>query len=236
MSLAGPRPAIRLVLLGMAQFMDSDGSSCFVGVRRLHDITGFDKTTVARHRRRAVDLGWLLRSDRFRRSRSHEFCAALPDGVAVYTPIRSRRSNLQASIASVSAERGQSLSGKCGHKDSSQLSGECGQSQNPLSAIGTSSVRKLPSDCPHNADIPVLPVNTLKSATSDTSADSSMAPETESAGEEMTRERLDVWIRSENFAQVYHLGPELLVKLTPPNCRFRGYEALIREAVERAKR
>jgi hypothetical protein len=204
--------------------MDSDGSSCFVGVRRLHDVTGFDKTTVARHRRRAVDLGWLLRSNRSRRSRCDEFCAALPDGVTVYTPVRSRRSNVQDSIARVSAERGQSLSGKCG------------QSQNPLSAIGTSSVRKLSSDCPHNADIPVLPVNTLKSATSDTSTDSSMAPETESVGEEMTRERLDVWIRSENFAQAYHLSPELLVKLTPPNCRFRGYEALVREAVERAKR
>jgi hypothetical protein len=90
--------------------------------------------------------------------------------------------------------------------------------------------------CPHNADIPVLPVNTLKRATSDTSADSSMPLETESAGEEMTRERLDVWIRSDNFAQVYHLSPELLVKLTPPNCRFPGYEALIREAVKRVQR
>jgi hypothetical protein len=224
MSPAGPRPAIRLVLLGMAQFVNSDGSSCFVGVRRLHDITGFDKTTVARHRKRAVELGWLLPSDRPRNSRSREFCAALPDGVTVYTPIRSRRSPVQVSIAQGSADRGQSLSG------------ECGQSQKPLSAICTSSVRKLSSDCPRYADIPVLPVNTLKSATSDTSADSSMAPETESAGEEMTRERLDVWIRSDNFAQVYHLSPELLVKLTPPNCRFPGYEALIREAAKRVQR
>jgi hypothetical protein len=204
--------------------MNSDGSSCFVGVRRLHDITGFDKTTVARHRKRAVELGWLLPSDRPRTSRSREFCAALPDGVTIYTPIRSRRSNVQDSIARVSTDRGQSLSGKCG------------QSQNPLSAICTSSVRKLPSDCPHNADIPVLPVNTLKSATSETSADVSTAPETKSAGEEITRERLDVWIRSDNFAQVHQLSPELLVKLTPPNCRFRGYEALVREAVERAKK
>ena len=224
MSPAGPRPAIRLVLLGMAQFMNSDGSSCFVGVRRLHDITGFDKTTVARHRKRAVELGWLLPSDRPRTSRSREFCAALPDGVTVYTPIRSRRSNVQDSIARVSADRGQSLSGKCG------------QSQNPLSAICTSSVRKLPSDCPHNADIPVLPVNTLKSAPSDMSTDSFMPLETATAGEEMTRERLDVWIRSDNFAQAYHLSPELLVKLTPPNCRFPGYEALIREAAKRVQR
>jgi hypothetical protein len=216
--------------------MNSDGSSCFVGVRRLHDITGFDKTTVARHRRRAVDLGWLLPSDRPRNSRSREFCAALPNGVAVYTPVRSRRSNVQASIASVSAERGRSLSGKCGHKDSPQVSGECGQSQNLLSAICTSSVRKLSSDCPHNADIPVLPVNTLKSATLDTSADASMASETKSAGEEITRERLDVWIRSDNFAQVHYLSPELLVKLTPPNCRFPGYEVLIREAAKRVQR
>jgi len=236
MSPAGPRSAIRLVLLGMAQFMNSDGSSCFVGVRRLHDITGFDKTTVARHRKRAVEFGWLLPSDGPRNSRSREFCAALPDGVTVYTPIRSRSSNVQASIAPVSADCGQSLCSKCGHKDSRQLSRECGQSQNPLSAICTSSVRKLSSDCPHHADIPVLPVNTLKSATSDTSADLPIPPETESAGEEMTRERLDVWIRSDNFAQVYHLSPELLVKLTPPNCRFPGYEALIREAVKRVQR
>jgi hypothetical protein len=216
--------------------MDSDGSSCFVGVRRLHDITGFDKTTVARHRRRAVDLGWLLRSDRSRRSRSHEFCAAVPDGVAVYTPIGSRGSNVRTFMNPVSAERGQSLSRKHGHIDSSGVSGECGQSQNPLSAICTSTVRKLPSDCPHNADTPVLPVNTLKSATSNTSADLSMAPDTESEGEELTRERLDVWIRSDNFAQAYHLSPELLVKLTPPNCRFPGYEALVREAARRVQR
>jgi hypothetical protein len=216
--------------------MDSDGSSCFVGVRRLHDITGFDKTTVARHRRRAVDLGWLLRSDRSRRSRCDEYCAALPDGVAVYTPIRSRRINVQASIPPVSADRRQSLSRKHGHKDSSGLSGKCEQSQNPVSAICASTVRKPPSDCPHNADIPVLPVNTLKSATSNTSADLSMAPEIESEGEELTRKRLDVWIRSENFAQVYHLSPGLLVKLTPPNCRFPGYEALIREATKRVQR
>ena len=216
--------------------MDSDGSSCFAGVRRLHDITGFDKTTVARHRKRAVDLGWLMPADRPRNSRSREFCAALPEGVPVYTPMRSRRANVQASIAPVSADRRQSLSGKCGHNDASQLSGECGQSQNPLSAICTSSVRKLSSDCPHNADIPVLPVNTLKSATSKTSAELSTAPEPESASEEMTRERLHVWIRSDNFAQVYHLSPELLVKLTPPNCRFPGYEALIRDAAKRVQR
>lgn len=236
MPLAGPRPAIRLVLLGMAQFMDSDGSSCVVGVRRLHDITGFDKTTVARHRRRAVDLGWLLRSDRSRRSRCDEYCAALPDGVAVYTPIGSRRSNVQTSMTPVSADRGQSPSRKHGHKDFSGLSGECGQAQNAVSAICASTVRKLPSDCPHNADIPVLPVNTLKSATSDISADTSMAKEIEFEGERTTRERLNVWIRSDNFAQVYHLSPELLVKLTPPNCRFPGYEALIREAAKRVQR
>jgi hypothetical protein len=63
-----------------------------------------------------------------------------------------------------------------------------------------------------------------------------MAPEIESEGEELTRKRLDVWIRSENFAQVYHLSPGLLVKLTPPNCRFPGYEALIREATKRVQR
>jgi len=97
-------------------------------------------------------------------------------------------------------------------------------------------LRELPSDCPHNADIPVLPVNTLKSANLNTSADLSMAPETESEGEELTRERLDVWIRSENFAQFYHLSPGLLVKLTPPNFRFPGYEALIQVAARRVQR
>jgi hypothetical protein len=63
-----------------------------------------------------------------------------------------------------------------------------------------------------------------------------MAKEIEFEGERTTRERLNVWIRSDNFAQVYHLSPELLVKLTPPNCRFPGYEALIREAAKRVQR
>jgi len=216
--------------------MNSDGSSCFIGVRRLHDITGFDKTTVARHRRRAVELGWLLPSDRPRNSRSREFCAALPDGVTPYAPVRSRRSSVQDSIGPVSAERGQPPSDKCGHKDFPQLSGEGGQPENRLSAMFTSSVRRLSAECPQAADVPVLPVNTLKSATPDTAEDVSKAPEANSATEEIIRERLDVWIRSNNFAQAYHLGPELLVKLTPPNCRFRGYEGLIRDAAKRAKR
>lgn len=42
---AGPPSGIRLVLLGMALFMDADGDGCFLGVRRLARITGFDKTT-----------------------------------------------------------------------------------------------------------------------------------------------------------------------------------------------
>lgn len=62
MSNGGPPATTRLVLFAHSLFMDRDGSHCRVGVRRLADITGLDKTTLAQHRAAAIKRGWLIGS------------------------------------------------------------------------------------------------------------------------------------------------------------------------------
>jgi hypothetical protein len=81
MSTQGPPPTTRLVLFAHSLFMDRDGSHCRVGVRRLADITGLDKTTVAQHRAAAIKRGWLIGSKPPRGQGSGEIYAAAPDGV-----------------------------------------------------------------------------------------------------------------------------------------------------------
>jgi len=58
MNNGGPPATTRLVLFAHSLFMDRDGSHCRGGVRRLADITGLDKTTVAQHRAAAIKRGW----------------------------------------------------------------------------------------------------------------------------------------------------------------------------------
>lgn len=53
-------PNTRLVLLASATTMNRDGTRCRVGARRLAQMTGLSKNTVAVHRLRAIAAGWLL--------------------------------------------------------------------------------------------------------------------------------------------------------------------------------
>jgi hypothetical protein len=46
---------------------------------------------------------------------------------------------------------------------------------------------------------------------------------------------LEVWMQSEVFLRLYARYPDSIAKLTPPNCRFPGYESVIREVGERSK-
>jgi hypothetical protein len=69
MSNGGPPATTRLVLFAHSLFMDRDGSHCRVGVRRLADITGLDKTTVAQHRAAAIKARLADRIETAQRSR-----------------------------------------------------------------------------------------------------------------------------------------------------------------------
>ena len=65
---------------------------------------------------------------------------------------------------------------QCPQRTDTLLSRSCGHSGDPVSAIPSLTVRKSPPECPQTADVPVLPVGTLKSATMDLAVDpSSMA-------------------------------------------------------------
>jgi hypothetical protein len=87
MSPAGPSPITRLVLEGMSLFMVSQsGGCCWLGVRRLGEITGLDKGTVSKHRTLAVAAGWLIAEGNPRHRQSSKFFAAVPDGVSIFQP------------------------------------------------------------------------------------------------------------------------------------------------------
>jgi hypothetical protein len=76
----GPAATTRLVLYAHSLFMNRDGSNCRVGVRRLAEVTGLDKSTVAEHRAAAISGGWLIGSKQPRGGPSTDLRAALPDG------------------------------------------------------------------------------------------------------------------------------------------------------------
>ena len=62
MSQLGPAATTRLVLYAHSMFMNRDGSNCHVGVRRLAEVSGLDKSTVAERRASAIAGGWLMGS------------------------------------------------------------------------------------------------------------------------------------------------------------------------------
>ena len=56
----GPAPTTRLVLYAHSRYMNRDGTRCRVGLRRLADEIGLNKSTVAQHRAAAIKRGWLI--------------------------------------------------------------------------------------------------------------------------------------------------------------------------------
>jgi hypothetical protein len=133
MSTQGPPATTRLVLFAHSLFMDRDGSHCRVGVRRLADITGLDKTTVAQHRAAAIKLGWLMGSKPPRGQGSGEIFAAAPDGVR------------GTDSGTVSSDAGQA---NAGPREVSGLTG--------------ATVRSKPANRPSGPDVPSLPLTPLE--------------------------------------------------------------------------
>ncbi len=239
MSCAGPSPITRLVLAGMSLFMVSQvGGCCWLSVRRLAEITGLDKGTVSNHRTLAVATGWLMVEANPRHRQSPKFLAAVPDGISIFQATGTSRRALPARSASVNGGKVFSLELSGGHVQSGSPSLSGGSVQLPKQLYGfrVRTVRPERTNCTSPPDQSYIPINDLKKPASDALTASTIAGERKPASEEAARARLAVWIRTDAFVQRYLQHPKLLVKITPPDCRFPGYEALIQEAAERARK
>jgi hypothetical protein len=219
MSEDGPHSTTRSVLNGHKQFMKRDGSGCWAGVRRLAIVTGLNKTTVARHRALAIRAGWLIVSARSPRSRFRVYLAAIPDGLTARNSGKARRS---ANIAALS-----------------ELTGRLARRR--LSASSRSSVQLGRTHCPLPPDktLPLTKNRTLapadlRQATADAQPFSSGVRDerTENAS---NRLRLLHWLRTDGMAERYCGCHDFLIKMTPRELQFPGYEAVIRGSDTRGR-
>ena len=241
MSPAGPPAITRLVLEGMSLFMISQsGGCCWLSVRRLGEISGLDKGTVSKHRTQAVAAGWLITGGNPRHRQCPKFFAAVPDGISIFQPTGAAWRALAARSGSVVGGNpplvSPELSGGRVQSAPHSLSGGSVQSPNRLYALRARTVRCERTNCTSPPDPSYIHINDLKKPTPDGLTASTFAGWSTPADDEAAREQLGVWIRSDGFAQARHDIPELLVKLTPPNCRFPGYEVLIQEATEKTRK
>lgn len=212
MSPVGPAPITRLVLCGHLLFMDRDGSRCVVGVRRLADITGLNKDTVAEHRTMAVTSGWLILSERPTTSRCREIYPAIPDQFS------------QGQRHPLSSVAGQSMSSRTGQSGTIQPS--------RLSGLGDATVRFQPSDCPAPPDLPLIPLLPLRSGNLEAKFQTRSKP-TDPQYLQNRRRSLEAWLLTSQTAQRYRHDIDSLVRLVPLDFRFQNYEDFIRLVIDR---
>lgn len=229
MSSVGPPPHTRLVLEGMALFMaPSSGGCCWLSVRRLAEITGLNKGTISKHRKKAVVAGWLIVGTNPRHRQSPTFWCAIPDGVELFCP----RGTLRAS-----GKTANPVIACSGPQDAfEKLSGRTVQSKGKPYVLKAETVRSRCTNRTPPPDQSSVNINNLGEASSNVLTSPIPSSGDECASEHLARERLDAWVRSDAFAQICTTCPGLVLKLTPPNCRVRGYESLVREALERTKK
>lgn len=211
MSPLGPSATTRLVLSAHVLFMDRDGSKCRVGVRRLATVTGLNKDTVAAHRGQAIQAGWLIASGSST-SPNREILTAVPDGIAV------------GQAEPLSVEAGQLLSRPVSQSSSIFTSRQ--------SDLGDAAVRSRSPSYPVGSDISLLPPLPLGDQTANTTA----AATDEKAGggrSESPQARLRIWMLSSESAQKYRHDAEALTRLAPLDCRYPGYEDLVRLLIGR---
>lgn len=229
MSSVGPPPHTRLVLEGMALFMaPTSGGCCWLSVRRLAEITGLNKGTISKHRTKAVAAGWLIVGTNPRHRQSPTFRCAIPDGIALFRPRVARRPSGGTANSIIAGNVRPPTSGK--------LSNGTVQSQSKPYVLKAETVRSGRKNRMAPPDQSSRNINNLGKASSDALTPSIPAGGGDHASEEEARERLNAWVRSDAFAGICRACSGLALKLTPPNCRVRGYESLIREAIERANR
>lgn len=240
MSSAGPPPLTRLVLQGMSLFMaPSGGGCCWLSVRRLAEITGLDKGTTSKHRAQAVTTGWLIAGTNPRHRQCPTFWCAVPDGIPIFES-RAARNTPVARLGSslIDSEQASAWEPRTSrvHGHLHLASGGTVQSQRKLYVLKAETVRSRRTNRTSPPDQSSMNINDLGKATSDSVTHSTTAAGDTHATEDAVRARLNAWLRSDAFVRICRSSPELALRLTPPNCRARGYESLIREAIERAKR
>jgi hypothetical protein len=195
--------------------MDRDGGNCRVGVRRLAEVTGLNKSTVAEHRRHAIEAGWLIASSNARRSVKLEIVAAIPDTIAL------------DKLKKLSSETGQCLSGAGGQS----------QAISPLQLYGQgdSTVRFQPSVCPAAPDIPLITSITSKNTAPKVLPTTDIRPRYRLPLQTL-KTLLQQWIQNDQCAQKYRHDAATLALLVPPNFRFVGYEDVIRAVIAELRR
>jgi hypothetical protein len=213
MSADGPHPTTRLVLLGHWQFMNRDGTGCWAGVRRLGIATGLDKSTVAKHRALAITAGWLIASKQSAQARFRHYLAAVPDQVAIRQSGGNTRSTRSENVRALSGRAGQSSQ----------------RSSPPVSALTAQTVRPEEAQCPTSPDKPlVLPLRPLTASGLTLAMSNSGSTGNVSAGTPGASRRLQHWLRTDGFAQRYRDSHDLVIAMTPSDCKFNGYEDIIR--------
>jgi hypothetical protein len=240
MSSVGPPPLTRLVLQGMSLFMaPSGGGCCWLSVRRLAEITGLDKGTISKHRAQAVTIGWLIAGTNPRHRQSPTFWCAIPDGIPICQSRATRRApTARPGSAIVDKEQAgprELLSSRV-PRHPHLLSGGTVQSQSKLYVLKAETVRSGRTNRTSSPDQSSININDLDKTASDPVTHSTSASGDKRAADEAARTRLDAWIRSDGFLQICQTSPDLALRLTPPNCRAGGYEPLVREAIEKAKK
>lgn len=205
MSTQGPPATTRLVLFAHSLFMDRDGSHCRVGVRRLADVTGLDKTTVAQHRAAAIKLGWLIGSKPSRGQGSGEIFAAAPDGAKV------------ADNGTVSSDAGQS---EARLREVSGLTGSTVQSQPAKRQVGP--------------DVPSLPLTPLGRRIEAIRIGGSTEMRNPGIAQANLQENLRNWMRTDPTVAKYlpMRDAVAIVKLTPERLRMCNYEEKIRILID----
>ena len=205
MSTQGPPATTRLVLFAHSLFMDRDGSHCRVGVRRLADITGLDKSTVAQHRAAAIKLGWLIGSKPPRGQGSGEIFAAAPDGAKV------------ADNGTVSCDAGQA------EARPREVSGLIG-----------STVRSQPAKRQVEPDVPSLPFTPLGRRLEAIQKNSFTEMRNPGITQANLKDHLRTWMRGDPTVAKYLPMRDAVAigKLTPERLRMCNYEEKIRILID----
>jgi hypothetical protein len=205
MSTQGPPATTRLVLFAHSLFMDRDGSHCRVGVRRLADITGLDKTTVAQHRAAAIKRGRLIGSKPPRGQGSGEIFAAAPDGVK------------GADNCTVSSEAGQADAGP-----------------RAPSGLTRATVRSKPANRPSGPDVPSLPLTPLERRLESIRKSRPTEMRNRGITQANLKEHLRNWMRRDPTVAKYLPMRDAVAigKLAPEWLRMCNYEEMIRTLID----
>jgi hypothetical protein len=220
----------------MSMFMSArNGAQCWAGVRRLAEVSGLDKGTVAKHRVLAVAAGWLIPSPSPRHRQLQTFSASLPVVPCVPTAavIPSSESRVKAPLSAAPASPlpiDQLVAAV--RLRVKELSEENVQSEARPYGLRAVTVRSQPLNCTARPDQSSISIKDQESDSESKKTDRSP----EKMKEDEARAHLKDWMEKKNFAALYAQCPERICQMAPAHCRFEGYEQVVRETGERTKR